>query len=183
VFATAGDVQFYNSTVALNAVSAGAAGAAGTPSAGGTAGAPGTGVEDGVAGFDGVPGAFGPTGFPGAADGDQVVIAGTATAEATSTLFGGVFVGDVAATNSLFQVAPTGTLTGTGNLTNVDPLLDTNGLQNNGGPTLTIALQAGSPALGAGSNPLSLSVDQRGFGPRTGASGTDIGAYQSDATI
>jgi predicted outer membrane repeat protein len=35
-------------------------------------------------------------------------------------------------------------------LLHVDPLLDPNGLQNNGGPTQTIALVPGSPALGAG---------------------------------
>jgi hypothetical protein len=139
-------------------------------------------VPNGIAGFDGVPGAFGPGGLPGTAAGDQVDIESAATADATSTLFGGVFVGNVHATHSLFQVAPTGTLTGTNNLVGVDPLLDPNGLQNNGGPTPTIALQVGSPARGAGSNPLGLTTDQRGFGPRTGPSGTDIGAYQSDAS-
>jgi uncharacterized repeat protein (TIGR01451 family) len=72
----------------------------------------------------------------------------------------------------------------TGDLTNVDARLGP--LQNNGGPTLTHALRAGSPAIDAGnpagctdsmSNPLT--TDQRGW-PRTGP--CDIGAYEYFAT-
>ena len=51
-------------------------------------------------------------------------------------------------------------------------------LAENGGPTQTIALLAGSPAIGAGQNPidnLTLFTDQRGFIP-SGA--WSIGAYQ-----
>ena len=63
-----------------------------------------------------------------------------------------------------------------------DPLLDpSGGLQNNGGPTQTIALQAQSPAIGVGANPDNLFADQRGAAPRTGPGGTDIGAYQTTA--
>ena len=61
-------------------------------------------------------------------------------------------------------------------------MLDSAGLQDNGGPTETIALETRSPASGEGSNPLSLTTDQRGFGPRTGMGGTDVGAYQTDAS-
>lgn len=39
--------------------------------------------------------------------------------------------------------------TGTGSLQNTNPQLDPNGLQNNGGPTRTIALQQDSPAIDA----------------------------------
>jgi hypothetical protein len=64
-------------------------------------------------------------------------------------------------------------------LQNVNPLLGP--LQNNGGPTPTQALLAGSPASNAGNNALAagngLVVDQRGFlrvvGPRV-----DIGAFE-----
>jgi hypothetical protein len=103
-----------------------------------------------------------------------------------STLFGGNgsvdYSGAVTATDSLFQTAPiNGTLSGSGNLVGVNPLLDPNGLQNNGGPTATIALQAGSPAIGTGTNPANLFTDQRGYGPRSGSGGTDIGAYQTNA--
>jgi hypothetical protein len=61
-------------------------------------------------------------------------------------------------------------------LLNVDPLLGP--LQDNGGPTQTMALLAGSPALDAG-DPDQLGVaDQRGV-VRSG--GVDIGAYQASA--
>jgi hypothetical protein len=62
-------------------------------------------------------------------------------------------------------------------LLNVDPLLGN--LQDNGGPTQTMALRAGSPALNAG-DPDQLGVpDQRGV-VRSG--GVNIGAYQASAS-
>jgi len=55
-------------------------------------------------------------------------------------------------------------------------------LQDNGGPTDTIALLVGSPALGTGSctdaNGAPLLTDQRGF-PRVPNPGCDIGAYEN----
>jgi hypothetical protein len=52
-------------------------------------------------------------------------------------------------------------------------------LENNGGPTQTLALQSGSPAIGAGNNVEGLSTDQRGGGyARTSGNGTDIGAFE-----
>ena len=68
-----------------------------------------------------------------------------------------------------------------------DPGLDPNGLQNNGGPTQTIALLPGSPAIDAGSNALAvdpttgqpLTTDQRGTGyPRIVNGTVDIGAFE-----
>jgi len=59
-----------------------------------------------------------------------------------------------------------------------DPLLDP--LANNGGPTMTHALRAGSPAIDAGNNNAALANDQRGSpflriaGPKA-----DIGAFES----
>jgi hypothetical protein len=62
-------------------------------------------------------------------------------------------------------------------LLNVNPLLGP--LQNNGGPTMTMGLLAGSPALNAG-DPAQLGVaDQRGV-VRSG--GVNIGAYQASAS-
>jgi CSLREA domain-containing protein len=59
----------------------------------------------------------------------------------------------------------------------VDPLLTP--LANNGGPTLTHALQPLSPAIDAGSNSLNLMVDQRGATyAREVAGGADIGAFE-----
>jgi choice-of-anchor C domain-containing protein len=83
---------------------------------------------------------------------------------------------------------------GSGGLTNsngnqvgvANPGLDPNGLQNNGGPTWTMALVPGSPAINAGSNDLvidpqgnPLQFDQRGAGFVRIFNGTvDIGAYE-----
>lgn len=72
-------------------------------------------------------------------------------------------------------------LNGPGDMNNTDPLLGP--LQNNGGPTQTMALLLGSPAIAAG-NPNGctnnkghlLTTDQRGE-PRP-EKGCDIGAYQ-----
>ncbi|HKI18484.1 MAG TPA: right-handed parallel beta-helix repeat-containing protein, partial [Isosphaeraceae bacterium] len=71
-----------------------------------------------------------------------------------------------------------------GNLVGVaDPRLAA-GLASNGGQAQTIALLAGSPAIGAGSNALaseySLTTDQRGAGfPRIVNGTVDIGAFES----
>ena len=65
----------------------------------------------------------------------------------------------------------------------VDPMLDPNGLQDNGGPTKTIALLPGSPALNLGSNPEGFLTDQRGTGfDRTMSGHPDIGAFEYGAT-
>ncbi len=66
---------------------------------------------------------------------------------------------------------------GGGDLATCDPLLGA--LGDNGGPTLTHALLAGSCALDAGSNPDGLATDQRGAGfPRVVGSAPDIGAWE-----
>jgi hypothetical protein len=72
----------------------------------------------------------------------------------------------------------------------IDPKLDSNGLQDNGGPTQTIALLPGSPAIDRGTSAGfsgNLTTDQRGFARTfddpnvanaSGGDGTDIGAYE-----
>ena len=53
------------------------------------------------------------------------------------------------------------------------------GLGNNGGPTQTIGLLLGSPAVDAGSNPAELINDQRGVNYfRAAGKSADIGAYE-----
>jgi hypothetical protein len=66
-------------------------------------------------------------------------------------------------------------------LLNVNPLLGP--LQNNGGPTQTLALLPGSPAIGAGDPSFTgpPSTDQRGL-PRVVNGRLDIGAYQTQPT-
>jgi CSLREA domain-containing protein len=64
---------------------------------------------------------------------------------------------------------------------NVNPLLDPNGLQNNGGPTETIALQSTSPAIDAmpQGNANCPGTDQRGAPrPAPGYTACDVGAFE-----
>jgi len=78
----------------------------------------------------------------------------------------------------------------------LDPRVDPKGLKDNGGPTKTIALQAGSPAIDKGTSDGltgTLTTDQRGVGySRTinkhvpdaiRGDGTDIGAFEFGAQI
>jgi hypothetical protein len=67
---------------------------------------------------------------------------------------------------------------GVGPLSDVNPLLDV-ALRNNGGSTPTHALEAGSPAIGAGDESKCPPDDQRHFTRPSGS--CDIGAYQVDA--
>jgi hypothetical protein len=62
---------------------------------------------------------------------------------------------------------------------NVDPLLDPSGLQNNGGPTDTIALQSASPAIDAIPLASCPAIDQRSVTrPDAGETACDIGAVE-----
>jgi hypothetical protein len=61
----------------------------------------------------------------------------------------------------------------------IDPRLDPRGLRDNGGPTKTIALEPGSPAINAGDDSVLATVhtDQRGQ-PRKSGTHVDIGAFE-----
>ena len=71
-----------------------------------------------------------------------------------------------------------------GSLSNTDPQLDPAGFQDNGGPTQTIALLPGSPAIDAGDDSICAAapvnqLDQRGFTrPGAGHTHCSIGAYE-----
>jgi uncharacterized repeat protein (TIGR01451 family) len=70
----------------------------------------------------------------------------------------------------------------THSLSGTDPLLDPAGLQDNGGPTRTIALQSGSPAIDAIPSDVNgcgttITTDQRGVS-RPQGSGCDVGAFE-----
>ncbi len=89
------------------------------------------------------------------------------------------------AANGDAQTAPGGFLNATGDLRNTDPLLGA--LANNGGPTQTIALLSGSPALDKGKDLGTIGTDQRGrtrpynnsaVPNASGGDGSDIGAYE-----
>ncbi len=73
-----------------------------------------------------------------------------------------------------------------GTLTGVDPMLGP--LQNNGGPTETHELLAGSPAINAGPNPVpdfpTNEFDQRGEGfARVSDGVADIGAFEVQVVV
>ncbi|MBX3360789.1 MAG: hypothetical protein KF705_05005 [Phycisphaeraceae bacterium] len=100
---------------------------------------------------------------------------------------GGDIVGILAADsmNNLIQNAMKsgGLVNGVGgNVVGSNPLLEP--LSFNGGSTQTHAILTDSPAIDAGSNPVGLSTDQRGFA-RTQGFATDIGAFElpADPTI
>jgi hypothetical protein len=170
-FVRGGSIDIRNSTVADDAA------ISGTPGAGGAAGV-GSGTQ--------------PAGNAGAADpgqgggGYEDGIGGIVTA--TSTIFadntgaiGPDVQGNITANNCLIENASGATIAGSGNVTGTDPALGA--LANNGGPTQTHAIGAGSAALNVGSNPASLTTDQRGAGfPRDDGSGVDIGAFEFDPT-
>ena len=65
--------------------------------------------------------------------------------------------------------------TAVGSMNNTDPKLGP--LADNGGPTLTMALLPGSPAIDAGSAVGAPATDQRGV-PRPQGAGVDIGAFE-----
>jgi hypothetical protein len=105
---------------------------------------------------------------------NTIIADNTATSEANCA-------GSFTSSGFNLESANTCSLNATGDLVNTEPQLGT--LQNNGGPTRTQALLAGSPAIDAGSctdilgNPLS--VDQRGIArPQPAGGKCDIGAYE-----
>ena len=173
----------------------GADGHAGIAGVGGNAGEGGSGYGGGVfvsggtltfnnstVAMNAVPDPPGPPVFEGGGvfqSGAGAVIADNSLFAGNTAPVGADFAGNVTASNSLFQTAPTGTLTGS-SLVGVNPLLSPAGLQQNGGPTETVALQPGSPAIAAATNPLGLNVDQRGYLIPAGAN-LDIGSYQTKA--
>lgn len=99
----------------------------------------------------------------------------------TNTIVAGNAGGDCAITGpkaSMNSIDGDGScgLTGPGDLPGVNPLLGP--LADNGGPTDTHALLAGSPAIDAGDNATCLSTDQRGVARPQGPA-CDIGAFEA----
>ncbi len=165
MFIDGGSIILVNDTVADNDVSAGGAGG-------------GFDIQAGTATLDNTIVALNTNGTGSGAPADD--IAGAVSSTSAYNLIGtGGSGGLTNGTN--------------GNLVGVaDPGLDPNGLQNNGGPTQTIALLPGSPAIDAGSNALAvdpttglpLVYDQRGPGfPRIVNGTVDIGAFEYEPPV
>ncbi len=120
---------------------------------------------------------------------NNTIVAGNTNASGSSDI-GGSGDFESSSSNNLFGTGGSGGLVdGTnGNQVGVaEPGLDPLGLQNNGGPTQTIALVTGSPAINTGNNALAvdpttdepLAFDERGPGfPRVIDSTVDIGAFE-----
>jgi uncharacterized repeat protein (TIGR01451 family) len=71
-----------------------------------------------------------------------------------------------------------------GDLQDTNPGLDPAGLKDNGGPTQTIALEAGSPAIDVVPAADCQATDQRGDPrPAAGQSDCDIGAYEAGSSL
>ncbi len=101
----------------------------------------------------------------------STIVSGHALADISGSLASG------SVNNLIGDAATAGGLTNgvDGNLVGVDPLLGP--LANNGGPTRTHRLLAGSPAINTGANPEALTTDQRGF-QRVRGTAIDIGAVE-----
>lgn len=130
---------------------------------------------------------------PGAVTLENTIIAGNTAANGLGDTTGAPTPGpnvDGAVTSNGHNLLGTATeaagFTGTGDQTGANPMLAA--LANNGGPTKTMKLLAGSPAIDAGVAAGS-TLDQRGM-PRPvddpgvantgGSDGTDIGAYEAE---
>jgi len=171
-----------NCTIAFNSGSGGAGGWGGY--GGGYRGVVGNGGAggDGGSGFGGVDGTcdlinctvawnLGQAGSGGRAGG---ALKGNPGAPGTSgTAYGGTACGPLVNTLIAWN-------TPAGGDTFPDPKLGP--LADNGGPTLTMALLSGSPAIDAGNTSLAPATDQRGF-PRPFSLAADIGAFEFWPTL
>jgi hypothetical protein len=104
------------------------------------------------------------------------IVSGNTNSLAPDIISGGTVNVNFSAAGSATGFTPSAT---SGNNLPFGANLNLQPLANNGGPTQTIALGAGSPALNAGSNPADLLTDQRGTGfVRVSGAAADIGAFE-----
>jgi hypothetical protein len=149
-----GSVFLRNCTLAFNVAVAGPGGAPGSGSFGNPNGQPGSGGQAGTGGI----------GSPASLV--NTLMASNSTGNGWSGLL------DLGHNLSSDDSCA---FTNTGSLNNIDPNLGL--LADNGGPTLTIALLPGSPAIDAGDTSSAPFTDQRGL-PRPAGLAADIGAFE-----
>ena len=174
-----GAASLVNCTIALN-TGRGEAGGAGGAGAGGRWGGPGGAGGNGGSGFGGVDGTcnlinctvawnVGQAGSGGAGGAAPPYNPGASGAPGTNgAAWGGTACGSLV--NTLIA-----SNTPAGGDSFPDPKLGP--LADNGGPTLTMALLPGSPAIDAGNTSLAPATDQRGF-PRPAGLAADLGAFE-----
>lgn len=155
-----GAVALTNCTLAFNSVVAGVGGAGGLG---------GSGVPPGISGQ---PGATGNTGSAGGGGVTEGTLAGSLLA---TNVPGGNSSGVVSDGGHNLSSDSSCNFAGVGSLNNTNPRLAP--LGNYGGPTLTLALLPGSPAIDGGDQSLGPAVDQRGR-PRPYGRSSDVGAYE-----
>jgi hypothetical protein len=157
-----------NTLFALNSGSAADGNSVG--SAGGAGGGGGAGYLFGAGGASGATGARGADGTAGADGSTSPDLSGAFTSLGHNMV-------EVKGNSTGLTDGVNGDLIGTLSapyLPNLGPLA------NNGGPTPTLALLPGSPAIDAGDDSLADGTDQRGYA-RKGGLQVDIGAYEFDA--
>lgn len=176
---TGGLVNATNATVAFlgNTLIAQNTGSPGSPSGPSGSGGPGgsggarysgyANATNGVSGASGVAGAAGASGSDGSTSPD---LSGAFTSQ-------GHNLAGVKGNSTGLIDSVKGDLVGT---LSAPYLPHLSPLANNGGPTPTLALQPGSPAINVGDDALADGTDQRGY-PRRSGSQVDIGAYEFDA--
>ena len=163
--AISGAANLTNCSLAFNSATFGFGGAGG-------AGGAGRGI-----GANGVPGPNGSNGATGGGGLNGGVCVNTLLA---TNLPGGNNSGALTDLGHNLSSDGSCAFTNGGSLNNTDPRLGP--LANNGGPTLTMALLPGSPAIDAGDNVSAPSSDQRGISRPVGAF-ADIGAYEFTAVL
>ena len=115
--------------------------------------------------------------------GGVVQSAGTVTAVSTLVGDNGAvdYSGSVTATDRLFQTAPTGTLSGSGNIVGKDPLLAPTGSRTMAGLPRPSPCRPPAQPSTRGPTPRTSSLINADSPRGPERSGTDIGAYQHDA--
>ncbi|HWD19378.1 MAG TPA: choice-of-anchor Q domain-containing protein [Verrucomicrobiae bacterium] len=165
IAALGGNVTVFNATIASNVVVGGPGGEGG---------------QGGPAYIHTYPGQPGTNGVSGVGQGDSVSVSGGVT-----LLKNSIFAANAASDTNIYGVIHDGgnnldsdsqnTLTSSTSMNGVDPKLAP--LGNYGGPTPTMALLPGSPAIDAADPASYPATDQRGYARPYGV-GPDIGAFE-----
>jgi hypothetical protein len=101
-------------------------------------------------------------------------------ANGRSDYYGGAIYNLSGTVNATNCTSSGNSVTNVGSMNNTDPILGP--LAANGGPTLTMALLPGSPAIDGGDTAAAPAADQRGF-PRPAGLAADIGAFEYGSVL